>query len=66
LLGPAFQAAIRSASTLPASPTMPMSARTFLPIDEGSMSMWIFLRARREGVEAAGDAVVEARADARP
>ena len=28
------------------------------------MSMWIFLRARRERVDAAGDAVIEARTDA--
>ena len=43
---------------------MPTSTRTFLLIEEGSISMWIFLRARREGVEPPGHAVVEARADA--
>ena len=31
-----------SSSTLAASPTMPTSTRTFLLIDEGSISMWIF------------------------
>ena len=30
-----------SSSTLAASPTIPMSARTFLEIEDGSMSMWI-------------------------
>jgi hypothetical protein len=39
---------------------MARSTLTFLLIDERSMSMWIFFRARREGVEPPGDAVVEA------
>ena len=36
---------------------------TFLLIEDGSMSMWIFFGVGRERVELAGDAVVEARAD---
>ena len=53
-----------SSSTCAQSPMIGMSTLTFLLIDDGSMSTWILLRARRERVEPAGDAVVEARADA--
>jgi len=34
----------------------------FLLIEDGSMSIWIFLRARRERIDPAGDTVVEPRA----
>ena len=57
-------AAIMSSSTCAQSPTIGTSTRTFLLIDDGSMSMWIFFESGRERVEPAGDAVVEARADA--
>ena len=40
------------------------STPTFLLIEDGSMSTWIFLLRGREAVEPAGDAVVEAGADA--
>ena len=53
-----------SSSTCAQSPTIGMSTLTFLLIEDGSMSTWIFFEPRREGVEPAGDAVVEARADA--
>jgi hypothetical protein len=41
---------------------MATSTLTFLLIEEGSMSAWIFFAALAEGIQAAGDAVVEARA----
>ena len=57
-------AASMSSSTCAQSPMIGTSTLTFLLIDDGSMSTWILRRARRERVEPAGDAVVEARADA--
>ncbi len=45
------------------SPTTGISTRTVLLIDDGIDIDVDLLRARREGVEPAGDAVVEARAD---
>ena len=39
----AFHTLIMSSSTCPTSPTMPTSTGTFLLIDDGSMSMWIFV-----------------------
>ena len=39
----AYHDAIRSASTEPASPTMPMSTRTFLLMELASISIWTFL-----------------------
>ena len=63
-LGRRATAAIMSSSTCAQSPTIGTSTLTFLLIDDGSMSTWILRRARRERVEPAGDAVVEARADA--
>ena len=38
----AFQAAISASSVRPASPTIGTSTGTFLLMDEGSMSAWIF------------------------
>ena len=43
---------------------MPTSARRSLPISAGSPSIWMTRALRREAVELAGGAVVEARADA--
>ena len=62
--GSARHSRTMSSSTCAQSPTMPRSTLTFLLIEDGSMSMWIFFGLRREGVEPAGDAIVEARADA--
>ena len=39
----AFQHSISAASTRPASPTIATSTATFLLMEEGSMSAWIFL-----------------------
>ena len=50
-------------STSRRSPTSATSTVTFLLISDGSMSMWIFLRVRRVGLEVAGDAIVEAHAE---
>ena len=52
-----------ASSASPQSPMIGTSTRTFLLIEDGSISIWIFFELRREGVEPAGDAVVEARAD---
>ena len=40
-----------------------MSTLTFLLIEDGSMSTWMRFGVGREGIEPAGDAVVEARAE---
>ena len=58
-----FQASISAASTRAASPTIGTSTLTFLLIEDGSMSAWIFFEPGREGVQPAGHAVVEAGAD---
>ena len=49
-------------STVRRSPSSATSTWTFLLTSDGSMSMWIFLRVHRVGLERPGDAIVEAHA----
>jgi hypothetical protein len=46
----AFHTRISSSSAWPASPTIGRSTRTFLLIELGSMSMWIFLECGENSV----------------